>query len=69
MDKRLGRDIGRAADLFRLKEPGEERAASDLIAAFQYLQGSYRKGQTLLTGSVVIGQGEMVSSLKMGDLG
>jgi len=24
MDKRLGRDIGRAADLFRLKEP--ERA-------------------------------------------
>jgi len=45
----------------------KRRPWGDLRAAFWYPKG--KKGTDSLAGSVVIGQGEMVSSLKMVDLG
>ena len=42
-------------------QPREEKAAGDLIAAFQYLKGPTGKiGKILSAGPVAIGQGTMV---------
>jgi len=49
---------------------GKRRLQGDLIAAFQYLKGSYKKeGNRLSSGSVVTEQVGMVSSSKRVYLG